>query len=380
MKRGAEVVVIGGGVNGCSIAYQLARKGHRDVVIVEKDQLCSEASCRCPGGFRHQWATEPDILLMTESIKMFKELQEELEPPWDLEVRQIGYMFLIYSEEELEQYRTNVKLQTSLGIPVELLSAQEAKGIVPMLNTEGMLGAAYCPWDGRANPWLVTHAYARAARKLGVEIYTGTRVIGLTTNDSGITGVVTDRGVIETSKVVSVAGVHSPEIARMVGIDDLPIRPSLREVLVTERVMRDPSPALMSPYVGYFQTANGDVMPGLRPPDVQTMETHGTRDFHSRTAKAWVKVAPLLGRIRVVRSWAGLYDMTPDAHPIMGPMPGVEGFYMAAGFSGHGFMMAPITGKVMAEMVLGQPTSVDVSAFAADRFRGAGHAVEKMVY
>jgi len=380
MKRGAEVVVIGAGVNGCSIAYHLARKGHRDVVIVEKDQVCSEASCRCPGGFRHQWATEPDIRLMTASIRMFTQLQEELDPPWDLEVRQIGYMFLIYSEDELEQYRANVRLQTSLGIPVRLLSPDEAKGIVPMLNTQDLLGAAYCPWDGRANPWLVTHAYALAARRLGVEIYTGTTVTGLVTSDSRVTGVVTDKGVIEASKVVSVVGVHSPEIARMVGIEDLPIRPSLREVLVTERVMRDPSPALMSPLVGYFQTSNGDVMPGLRPPDVQTMETRGTRAFHGRTARAWINVAPLLGRIKVVRSWAGLYDMTPDAHPIMGPVPGVEGLYMAAGFSGHGFMMAPITGKVMAEMVLGEATSIDVAAFSAERFRGEGHVVEKMVY
>ena len=379
MKRGADTVVIGGGVNGCSIAYHLAKKGHRDVVIVEKDQLCSGASCRCPGGFRQQWATEDDILLMAASIRMFMGLQDELECPEDLEIRQIGYVFLLYTEDEVEQYRKNVQLQRSLGIPVELLTPGEAKSLVPALNADPLLGAAYCPWDGRGNPFLVTHAYARAAKRLGVEIYTGTCVTDLMASGGRITGVVTNRGVIETSRVVCVAGVHSPAIARMVGVD-VPIRPSLREVLVTERVVRDPCPALMSEYVGYFQTANGDVMPGLRPPDVETFDVGNTRGFLSRTAGAWVRVAPVLGKLKVLRSWAGTYDMTPDAHPIVGPLPGVDGFYMAAGFSGHGFMMAPIVGKVMAEMLSDEPTSVDVSALDAERFGREGRVVEKMVY
>ena len=380
MKRSAEVVIVGGGVNGCSIAYQLARKGVRDVVIVEKDQVCSAASCRCPGGFRHQWGTEADILLMAASIKMFAGLQDELEYPQDLEIRQIGYMFLLYTEDEVEQYRRNIQLQRSLGIPVDLLTPQEARGIAPPLNTDGLLAAAFCPWDGRANPWLVTHAYAWAARRLGVEIYTGTRVVGLATDDGKVKSVITDKGVIETSRVVCVAGVHSPEIARMAGIDNLPIRPSLREVLITERVARAPCPALMSQYVGYFQTAHGDVLPGLRPPEIETFDMHNTRDFLVRTASAFVKVAPVLGPIRVLRSWAGSYDMTPDAHPIVGPMPGTEGFYVAAGFSGHGFMMAPVVGKVMAEIVVGEPTSVDITALEPQRFERGGHVAEKMVY
>lgn len=379
MKCGADLVVIGGGVNGCSVAYQLAKKGYRDVVIVERDQVCSGASCRCPGGFRQQWGTKDDILLMAASIRMFMTLQEELEYPEDLEVRQIGYMFLLYTEEEMEQCRRNVQLQRSLGIPVEMLTPREAQSLVPALNIDPLLGATYCSWDGRGNPFLVTHAYAQAARRLGVGIYTDTCVTGLRTNDSRITGVVTDKGVIETPRVVCVAGVHSPAIARMVGVE-IPIKPALREVLVTERVVRDPCPALMSQYVGYFQTDHGDVMPGLRPPEVETFDVYNSRGFFSRTASAWGRVAPVLGRLKVIRSWAGTYDMTPDAHPIVGPLPGVEGLYMAAGFSGHGFMMAPIVGKVMAEMLVGEPASVDVSALEADRFAREGHVAEKMVY
>ncbi len=380
MKHSADVVVIGGGVNGCAIAYHLARKGHPDVVVVEKDQLCSGASCRCPGGFRHQWATEADVRLMTASIEMFTQLQEELCPPWDLEVRQIGYMFLLYTEEDVEQYKKNIRLQRSLGIPVQLLSPQDAKSLAPPLQTDGLLAAAFCPWDGRANPWAVTHAYALAAQRLGVQIHTETCVTGITASAGRITGVVTNRGVVQTSRVVCVAGVHSPQIARMAGIEGLPIRPSLREVLITERISRERCPVLMGPMVGYFQTSHGDVMPELKSPDVETFDIDSTRRSLKRTAAGWMQVAPVLGRLRVLRSWGGLYDMTPDAHPIIGPMPGVEGFFMAAGFSGHGFMMAPVVGKTMAELILGEPASVDVSDLAAERFERGGQVVEKMVY
>ena len=380
MKRAAGAVVIGGGVNGCSVAYQLAKKGFRDVVIVEKAQVASAASGRCPGGFRCQWATEADILLMVESIRMFTGLQEELLFPHDLEVRQVGYMFLIFSEDDLEQYKKNVRLQKGLGVPVSVMSPQEAKEMVPSLNVDGMLAATFCPWDGRAGPYYVNHAYAEAASRLGVEIYTETRVVGLNTSESKVTGVVTDRGVIETSKVVCVAGVNSPQIARMAGIEDVPIRPVQREAFITERIVRENTPVLMAPNVGYFQTPNGDVFPSLRDPENVTFDPRPTRGFLERSSRGWMQMMPLKGDVRVLRMWAGTYDMTPDAHPIVGPMPGVEGFFMAAGFSGHGFMMAPIVGKTLAETILGERPSVDIAALQAERFSCGHQVAEKMVY
>jgi len=379
MKRSADIVVIGGGVAGCSIAYQLAKMGQRNVVIVEKDQVASGASGRCPGGFRQQWSTKADILLMSASIQMFMQLQDELEYPGDLEIRQIGYLFLLYTEEEMEQFRKNVALQRSLGIPTEIFSPQDAKALVPFLDTSSVVGGTFCPWDGRGSPMMVTYAYARAARRLGVEINTDTCVTGLMTAGSRITGVVTDRGTIEAPSVVCVAGTHSRDIARLAGME-LPIRPSRREAMITEKFDRPQVPALMSENVGYFQTPNGDFLPDMRPPDVETFDISGTRGFLSRTAAAWAKVLPPLAGVRVIRHWAGYYDMTPDAHPIVGPIPGAEGFYVAAGFSGHGFMMAPIVGKAMAEMLLDGPTSVDVTELQADRFERGGHAAEVMVY
>lgn len=379
MKRSADIVVIGGGVVGCSIAYQLARMGQRNVAIVEKNQVASGASGRCPGGFRQQWSTSADILLMSASIRMFTQLQEELEFPGDLEIRQIGYLFLSYSEEEMEQFRKNVELQRSLGIPVDVLSPQDTRSLVPFLDVSSVVGGTFCPLDGRGSPLMVTHAYARAAKRLGVELNTDTCVTGLITSDSRITGVVTDRGTIEAPTVVAVAGTHTRDIARMLGIE-LPIRPSRREAMITEKFDRPQVPALMSENVGYFQTPNGDFLPDMRPPDVETFDMSGTRGFLSRTAAAWAKVLPPLAGVKIIRHWAGYYDMTPDAHPIVGSLPGTEGFHVAAGFSGHGFMMAPIIGKAMAEMLLGLPSSIDISELQADRFARGGHAAEVMVY
>lgn len=379
MKRSADIVVIGGGVVGCSIAYQLAKMGQRNVVIVEKNQVASGASGRCPGGFRQQWSTKADILLMSASIRMFMQLQDELEYPGDLEIRQIGYLFLLYTEEEMQQFRENVALQRSLGVPTDIISPRDAKSLAPFLDISGVVGGTFCPLDGRGSPLMVTHAYASAARRLGVEINTSTAVTGLITADGRISKVVTDRGTIDAPVVVGVAGAHTRDIARMVGLD-LPIRPSRREAMVTERFDRPQVPALMSDNLGYFQTPNGDILPDMRPPNVETFEISGTRGFLSRTATAWAKLLPPLAGVRVIRHWAGYYDMTPDAHPIVGAIPGIEGLYVAAGFSGHGFMMAPIIGKAMAEMLLGLPPSIDISELQSDRFARGGHAAEVMVY
>jgi sarcosine oxidase subunit beta len=176
MKRGADLVIIGGGVNGCSLAYRLAKADYRDVVVLEKGQVASGASSRTLGGFRHQWSTEADIVLMTASIRMITGLLEELVYPGDLEVRQNGYLFLIDSEQEMERLRRNARLQRRLGIPVEILNSSESRSLVPFLDVDGLVGATFCPWDGRASPCLVTHAYAWAARRLrGADLHRDVR-------------------------------------------------------------------------------------------------------------------------------------------------------------------------------------------------------------
>ncbi len=381
MKHAADTVVIGGGVVGCSIAYQLAKSGQRNVVIVEKSQVASGASGRCPGGFRHQWATEADIRLMTASITMLTGLREDLDSPQDLEIRQYGYLLLAETEDEMEQFRKNVALQRSLGIPVEMLNPQQVTEVAPGLNTDDILGATFCRWDGRASPYLITHAYAAAAKRLGVEINVGTTVTGLRTDGEKIAAVITDHGVIETRQVVCVAGTASRRIAQMVGAD-VPITPARRQMLIPAAIKQPIWPAILSHHVVFFQTPRGDAVyaGGSSGPEDMTESDANTRAPYLSTIQAMSRLMPRYNPVKVVRLWAGTYDMSPDAHPIVGPLPGVEGFYMAAGFSGHGFMMAPVVGKVMAEMLIGQQPFVDISDLQAERFQRGGHEAEVMVY
>lgn len=381
MKTTADVVVIGGGVHGCAMAYYLAKLGCRDVVVVEQDQVASGASGRCPCGFRHQFGIEANIRLVAASIQMFLQLQEELESPIDPQIQQCGYIFLASSEQGLEQYRKNVQLQRSLGIPSEVLDPQQTKSLVPWLNTEQVTGSSYCPSDGRANPFKVTLAYALAAQRLGVQIESNTRVQKIATSDSRVTGVVTDKGTIEAAKVVCVAGANTTALARTVGVE-LPITPRRHQMTVSERIPWIGWPVTISilHQVSLFQTLDGNLIMGRGgPTEVKEFTSRATWQSVAAEAKGWEQIAPPLLKLRVLRQWAGTYDMTPDANPALGPIPGVEGFYVAAGWSGHGFMFGPISGKTMAQTILGLPTSEDISHFDPSRFERGELVIEPMV-
>ncbi|MGM0410915.1 MAG: NAD(P)/FAD-dependent oxidoreductase, partial [Bacillota bacterium] len=245
MKNKAEVVVIGGGVVGCSIAFNLAKEGVKDVVVLEKEYLTSGASGRCGAGIRQQWGTEMNCRLAKGSMDIFESINEELGVDIDIELKQGGYLLLAYSEEEIEQFRKNIKLQNSLDIPSREISLKEAKEIVPYINLEGVTGATYCPTDGHANPFYTTHAYAEAAKNLGVEINTYTEALDIKVENGEIEGVETSKGFIKTDKVVNAAGGYAKEIAKMAGID-IPVRPERHEILVTEKVNPLQKPMVMS--------------------------------------------------------------------------------------------------------------------------------------
>ena len=208
MQNTAEVVIIGGGVHGCSIAYHLARKGYTDIVVLEKGYLASGGTGRSAAGIRHQFGTEINIRLAAESIKMMEQLQEELEYPYDLGFRQGGYMMLAYSQTQLEQFESNVALQNELvKAGSRILSTQEVADIVPGINTqEGLLGASFNEKDGHIDPFHLTHAYAEAARRLGVHFYTQTEVVEVKTKGRRITAVATNRGDIQAPVVINAAG------------------------------------------------------------------------------------------------------------------------------------------------------------------------------
>jgi len=360
MIKSADIVIIGGGVIGTSIAYNLARMGASNIVLLEKNTLASGSSGRCGAGIRQQFGTEMNCLLARESIKIFEHLSEELD--FDIELHQGGYLILAYTEKEVKQYQKNVTLQQSMGINSRLISPVEAKEIAPPLNTEGVLAATFCPSDGHANPFKTNFAYAEAAQRLGVKIYTFNEVKEIEIKKGQIIAVNTTRGKIYTSIIVNAAGGYSGIIGKMAGLE-LPVYSQRHQILITEPI--DPlfQPMLMSFSHNFYcqQTPHGSIIMGCGDPAEPIGENIGSSwQFAYEMAHKITQVVPLLKEVSMVRQWAGLYNMSPDAQPILGEHPRLKGFYMAIGFSGHGFMLAPVTSKVMAELILQGRTSLSI--------------------
>lgn len=371
MIKTADVVIIGGGISGVAIAYNLAKKGIKDIVVIEKSYLASGATGRCGAGVRQQWGTEMNCRVAMESIKFFETANEELQYDRDIEFKQGGYLIVASTEKEDLQFQKNVALQRSLGMEVEYMTPKEATRIVPYLNTERLTSATFCQKDGHLNPFLATDAYAKAAERLGVKIYTYTEVIGINTKDGKVTSVLTNAGEIFTNTVVNAAGGYSKNIAEMVNID-IPVYSERHQILVTEPVEPLQGPMVMSFSLNIYcqQTPHGSFIMG-RGDDTEPRDLRITSSwqFLDEMANTVTNLLPPLGNLRLVRQWAGLYNMTPDRQPIYGAVEGVEGFYLAVGYSGHGFMFAPMTGLLMSEIILGEETSIDISSLDLGRFK-----------
>lgn len=370
MRKSAEVVVIGGGVNGVAIAYELAKRGMKDVLVLEKEYLASGATGRCGAGVRQQWGTEMNLRMSIESVKLFETMNDDLEYDGDIEFKQGGYLLVAYTQEGWEQFQKNVRLQRAHGLDVRMCTPSEAREIVPHLNTDGLVGATFNQTDGHCNPFHVTDAYAKAARRLGVEIMTYTEVTDIMTESGRVVGVRTDKGDIATGHVVNAAGGHGAIIAEMAGIT-IPVYPERHQILVTEPVAPLQGPMVMSFHHHLYcqQTPHGSFIMGLGDPTEKPgLSNRATWQFLEEMARKVTWLLPPLAEIRVVRQWAGLYDMTPDRTPILGSAEGLAGFSMAVGFSGHGFMLAPMTGILMAEHILGLPTSLPIEKIDLGRF------------
>jgi sarcosine oxidase subunit beta len=373
MRTSAEVVIIGGGVNGVAIAYELAKRGCTDVVVLERDYLASGATGRCGAGVRQQWGTEMNLRMSIASVKRFETMNKDLAYEGDIEFKQGGYLLLAYTPAGWEQFQKNVALQRSFGLDVKLCTPSEAREIVPHLNTEGLIGATFNQTDGHCNPFHVTDAYARAARRLGVQIITNIEVLGIRRSKAGegnIVGVDTTRGYIATPVVVNAAGGWSKAIAAMAGVD-IPTYSERHQILVTEPVAPMQGPMVMSFHHHIYcqQTPHGSFIMGLGDAaEKPGYSSRSTWQFLEEMAQKITWLLPPLKGIRVVRQWAGLYNMTPDRTPILGSLPAVPGFYMAVGFSGHGFMLAPMTGVLLAENILGLPASLPIEKMDLGRF------------
>ena len=370
MKGRADVVIVGGGINGSAIAYELAKRG-KEVVVVERKWLAYGATGRCGAGIRQQWSARENALLAKKSVEIFEGLEEEL--GHEIGLRQGGYLIAIHDEEGMEQAKKNVEMQRSIGLPVRIIDEDEIKEIAPILNPEGMeaIAATFCPTDGHANPFKTTYAYAMAAQKLGAEFYKFTEVKGIKVEDGKVKKVITNRGEIETDYVVNAAGAWSSKIAKMVGLE-IPNKPVRKEAMVTEPVKRMFDCMVISFKHGiYFsQQDEGQILGGIPSPEEKIgYYTQPTFSFLKHMAYMLGKYAPPLKNVRILRQWTGFYDVTPDALPILGKTP-IEGFIQCNGFSGHGFMIAPMTARLLAQLICGEKMEMDIERLNMDRFEG----------
>ena len=371
MKSKADVVIIGGGVNGCSLAYGLAKRG-LDVVVVEKKYLTSGATGTCGAGIRQQWSTRENTELAIESVKTFERLSKELGE--DIEFRQGGYLIAVHDEKEMEQAEKNVAMQHSLGLKVDILEPSEINDVVPILDVKGMhaIGATFCPTDGHANPFKTTFAYADAARKNGAEINTYTEVVGLKTKNKEVNAVITDKGVVKTGVVVNAAGIDSKGIAEMVDVY-LPLVPFRKEIMATERLKPLFEAMVISFKDGiYFsQQKEGQIVGGIPIPEERSgYRTMPTISFMQHMARTLTRYAPVLKHVNMLRHWTGFYDVTPDARPILGEVKELKGFIQCNGFSGHGFMISPMVSKLLVDLIVDHKTPDVLISLNLDRFKG----------
>lgn len=371
MKNKAEVVIIGAGISGCSIAYNLAKKGVKDIVVLEKSYICSGSTGRCGAGVRMQWGTEMNCKIAKKSIEFYEHANEILEYERDVDFKQKGYLLVAHTDHEVEQFKKNIEVQHACGIPSKLLSLEEAKEIVPYLNTDILKGTAFCGRDGFLNPFHTTDAFYRAAKRLGAEFYSFTEVTGIKVEKGRVTGVETNKGFISTNIVVNATNAYSKNIFDMINLD-VPIYSERHQILVTEPVEPMQDPMVMSFGLNFYiqQSPEGSFIMG-RGDDREPRDLRVTSSwrFMEEMAKTIDLILPPISNLRVIRQWAGLYNMTPDKQPVYDKAENVEGFYMALGFSGHGFMFGPITGIVMSEMILGEKPTIDISMLNLERFK-----------
>lgn len=370
LPRSSEVVIAGGGVMGMSTAYHLARAGQSDVVILEAGSDFGQgATGRCAGGIRHQFSTEVNIRLSIASLAMLNDLAEETGV--DAQVRPCGYFFVLTRPGDVIAFRAHIVLQHRLGVPTEWIEGDDLRRGLPLMRFGDALAGTFCSKDGLADPHSVVLGYLQAARRLGVQAIEGIRVTGVNFDGGRIRSVRTSRGEIECRHLVNAAGPWAAEIGVMAGLE-IPILPVRRQMLTTTPIPEVPDDF---PFVIdftrslYFHREGEGILTGMSNPDQPPgMDQSVDPEWELRAMEAAAERMPILERAGRRSGWAGLYEVTPDAHPIFGPTP-IEGFWVVAGFSGHGFMHGPIAGKLMAEFILdGGPQTVDVTALDLARF------------
>ena len=385
MTETADVVIIGSGIVGSSVAYHLAEAGCTNVLVVEREAHQGKGSTgKSMGGVRAQFTTPVNIQMSMYSINFFANFDEVMGHPADY--RAHGYLFCATNERHVEYLRANRERQMAMGLKnVEWVTRDEIAKFVPQLRVDDVLGGTYCSTDGFVDPHSVMMGFMLKARERGVRLWLDTKVIGIETNTHngrGITGVRTTRGFVSTPVVVNAAGPWAAEVARMAGAE-LPVEPLRRQLVPTEPFDKLPQrfPMVIDMSTGFHfrREGKGILLAWNDPEEKPGFNTEFDPTFVEKILIRAADRVPCLGDAAVNprRAWAGLYEMTPDHHAIIGPAPDVKGFYFVNGFSGHGVMHSPASGRITADLILkGHSEIVDASQLSVERF-ASGQLLEE---
>ena len=376
LTRGDRVIIVGAGIIGVSIAYHLARLGHADVLVLDRGLVGEGSTAKATGGIRQQFTSEINATLVHRSVAEFTRLPEETGEPF--EFRQHGYLFLLSTGEQMRAFTAAVAMQNRLGIPSQLLTPGEVLDLYPQLSADGLLGGTYCATDGSGSPTDAASAYARAARRLGVTIRTRCTVQGFLTGAEGqVRGVRTDAGDFEAELTVLAVGPESRPLGRLAGTE-LEVSPHRRQVFVVGAppwLHRDLPFTVDLATGAYLHPESGRGLIGGIDRDTEegtdtTLDWQMLPPLLTALTIRW----PALASAQVASGWAGLREMTPDDHALVGPVDSVPGLWAATGFSGHGFMQAPAVGEAVAQRLLTGRSDVDLHPLRPGRF-AAGNAI-----
>jgi sarcosine oxidase, subunit beta len=374
----AEVVVIGGGVVGCSVAFHLAEAGV-DVLLVERDSIGSGSSSKAAGGVRACFSDPVNVALGKRSLELLRDF--DARPGGEIDLRTTGYLFLLTSSAEVEEFGHAVEVHRALGVRSSLVDVDTAAALSPLADLDDVVAACWSPDDGTVTPEAVVTAYAGAARRLGARLVTAAEVVAADCTGGEVRSVTVRTDgvdtVVRTGTVVVAAGAWSGGVAALLGID-LPVQPLRREIVVTGPVpgLDQQTPmafTIDAATTFYFHREGAGLLVGWSDPSVE-VGFGLARDpayLDGIVAQAQHR-APRLLEAEVIGGWSGLYEMSPDHDGIVGELESVSRVLYATGFSGHGFLQAPALGEVLRDRVLRRQPTIDVSALSLDRFgRGA---------
>ncbi|MGW0558193.1 NAD(P)/FAD-dependent oxidoreductase [Streptomyces sp. NPDC002926] len=377
MVHSAEVVIVGGGVVGASVAFHLAEAGVRDILVLERDEPASGSSGKPIGGIRAQFSDPLNIRLGQRSLEAWRAFTTR--PGADIGIESVGYLFLLGSEEEVETFQQAVDVQNELGVRSGIITPREAHELCPYVDPRSIVAAAYSPDDGYALPKAAVHGYLCAARRLGATLRTHCTVTGIDVDGGRVRAVRTTSGTVRTAAVVCAAGPWSAAVGAMAGVE-LPVTPLRRQIGLTGPLSPVPPRVPFTLDFGstlYFHNDGaGGLVLGLSDP---RQEPGFGREFSQEWLEpfreAAARRAPALAGLEARSGWAGLYEMTPDRNALIGRAGEVSGFLYATGFSGHGFLQAPAVGEIVRDLYLDRTPFIDVGPLSAARFGGHAAAV-----